>query len=421
MKAAIDNSQPQGAVTAPASKSYTIRSLFCAALSAGTSRIRNPLVADDTEAAVSVLEGLGAEVDRSGPEWTVSGGDLAAPRRKLDCRQSAATLRFLTPVCAMLPGVSHVVFDPALGRRPKKPLLDILSQLGVSSELSGTHLNIYGRGGQPASAEITLPGDISSQFISGLLLAAPLARDGLRLRLDSPAESREYIRMTIECLSRFGIAVEAGADLTEFTVKPQAYQPADYTVEGDWSSASYFLGLGALAGRITVSGLIKDSFQADRFMLNCLRSLGADVGTAGDGSLTVSRSPLNWIEADLNEAIDLLPTVACLCAAAEGRSVLSGLGRARLKESDRVAAVAENLLRMNVPVIEETDRLIIEGGHMRGAVVDAFGDHRIAMAFAMLASVCGDTVIEGAECVGKTYPGFWEDYRQAGGKVDLSE
>jgi 3-phosphoshikimate 1-carboxyvinyltransferase len=234
-------------------------------------------------------------------------------------------------------------------------------------------------------------------------------------------ESREYIRMTIDCLARFGIDVETDADLRKFTVRPQNYRPADYTVEGDWSSASYFLGLGALAGRITVRGLSRDSFQADRFMLNCLRSLNAETDVADDGSLTVSRSPLNGMEADLNESIDLLPTVACLCAAAKGHSALSGIGRARLKESDRVAAVTENLLRMGIPVIQEDYLMMMEGGQPHGAVIDSCGDHRIAMAFAMLASVCGDTVIEGAECVGKTYPGFWEDYRQAGGKVVLSE
>ncbi|MEN8613741.1 3-phosphoshikimate 1-carboxyvinyltransferase [Dehalogenimonas sp. THU2] len=420
MKASISKSVVSGAIAAPPSKSYTIRALFAAALAEGVSRISNPLVADDTEAAAEVLAQLGAVIERQPGVWTVSGGHLKPPRQNLNCRQSAATLRFLAPVCAMLDGESRITFDPGLARRPMTPILEVFSQLSVESELTDTCLDIHGGGSRFQTGVVSLPGNISSQFISGLLLAAPLAPDGLNVRLTTPAESRDYLRMTVYCLRRFGIVVETAGNLTEFRVQHQAYQAADYTVEGDWSSASYFIGLGAIAGGLTVTGLNENSFQADRFMLNCLRRMGAGVNIAGD-SVTVSPSPLRAVEIDLNEAIDLLPTVACLAAVAEGESAITGLERARLKESDRVSAVAGNLKRMGIEVVEEAGRMTVTGGTPRGAVIDSHDDHRIAMAFAMLAATCGDTVIEGAGCVAKTYPGFWQDFETAGGKVIISE
>jgi 3-phosphoshikimate 1-carboxyvinyltransferase len=420
MKAIIGKGASGGTIAAPPSKSYTIRSLFAAALADGQSRIRNPLIADDTEAAAEVLWQLGARIERRSGEWTIAGGHLAPPHQKLNCRQSAATLRFLAPVCATLEGISCIMFAPGLARRPMPPLFDIFQQLGVASELAGNYLNIYGSGGRFSSRAVSLLGNVSSQFVSGLLQAAPLAAEGLTIRLTTPAESKDYLRMTIECLHQFGIEVEASNDLTEFHVGHQVYRSAGYTVEADWSSASYFLGLGAVAGEMTVTGLNPASFQADRFMLNCLSRMGAKVKIEGL-SMTVSPSPLKAADIDLNEAIDLLPTIACLVALAEGQSVLTGLGRARLKESDRVKAVAENLKRLGIDVVEESDKLTISGGRPHGAVIDSFNDHRIAMAFAMLGAVCGDTVILGAECVNKTYPGFWEDFKKTGGKVILSE
>ena len=276
------------------------------------------------------------------------------------------------------------------------------------------------RGQQFRTSHVSLPGNVSSQFISGLLLAAPLSPEGLTITLTTSAESKDYLRMTVDCLRQFGISVESNAGFTQFHTGHQAYQPADYIVEGDWSSASYFLGLGAISGPMTVTGLKPDSFQADRFMLNCLRRMGAAVAVTAS-SVTLKPSSLRAAEIDLNEAIDLLPTVACLAAVAEGESVITGLERARFKESDRVSVVAENLKRMGIEIIEESNRMTITGGKAHGAVIDSHNDHRIAMAFAMLAVTCGDTVIEGAECVEKTYPCFWQDFAGAGGKVSLGE
>jgi 3-phosphoshikimate 1-carboxyvinyltransferase len=189
-------------------------------------------------------------------------------------------------------------------------------------------------------------------------------------------------------------------------------------VEGDWSSASYFLALGATAGQISVNNLNRNSLQGDKIVLNLLEEMGARVDLNGD-TVTVSRSGLTAITADLTDSIDLLPTVAVLAALAEGRSVLNGISRARLKESNRVAAVAEGLGRMGISVTEAEDRLTIDGGKPRGAIIDSHGDHRIAMAFAVLGATIGGTTIEGAECVAKTYPGFWQNLKKVGGRLEI--
>lgn len=418
MRAKIDKSLFSGMLTAPPSKSYTIRALFAAALADGISHVLNPLISDDTEAAADVLSQLGARIIRQPGNWIVSGGHLKPPSHPLHCRQSAATLRFLVPLCAILEGESNITFAPGLARRPLTPLLDALAQLGIGTKMTDTGLTV--RGGRVRASQVSLPGNVSSQFISGLLLAAPLSPEGLTITLTTPAESKDYLRMTVDCLRQFGISVKNNAGLTQFHAGHQVYQPVDYIVEGDWSSVSYFLGLGAISGSMTIAGLKPDSFQADRFMLNCLRRMGAAVDVTGS-SVTVKPSALRASEIDLNEAIDLLPTIACLAAVAEGTSVITGLERARFKESDRVSVVAENLKHMGIEIIEESNRMTITGGKAHGAVINSHNDHRIAMAFAMLAVTCGHTVIEAAECVEKTYPCFWQDFARAGGKVNLGE
>jgi 3-phosphoshikimate 1-carboxyvinyltransferase len=204
----------------------------------------------------------------------------------------------------------------------------------------------------------------------------------------------------------------------KFTVKPQLYKPAHYRAEGDWSSASYLLSLGALAGEVYVSNLSRDSLQADREISAFLSLMGADLRSGGD-HVRAKKSQLKALKADLSNCIDLLPTVAVLAAAAQGESILSGISRARLKESDRVAAVKEGLKGMGIPVREERDAMYITGGKPTGGVIDSKGDHRIAMAFSMLGVLAGNTVIEGAECVSKTYPDFWKVLKSLGGEVVL--
>jgi 3-phosphoshikimate 1-carboxyvinyltransferase len=416
MKAVIDRSKIGGKVSAPASKSYTIRGLMCAALAKGDSRIVNPLVSDDTQAAAEVLGQVGVGVDKEEGWWQVKGGSLHQPQGELFCRDSAATLRFMTAVSSLIPGSCRLTSGSSLSRRPIKPLLDALAQLGVDCcEKDGS---VVVDSGRLKGGEVAMRGDISSQFVSALLLISPLAEAGVTICLTTPPESRPYLEMTLDCLKRFGVEVKASEDLRRFDISKQEYKPADYEIEGDWSSASYFLALGAALGQVEVANLNTGSLQGDRIMLNLLQEMGARVSVSGN-SVTAQQSELKAITADLSDCIDLLPTMAVLAALAEGRSFFVGIGRARLKESNRVMAVRDGLERMGILVIEKEDSIIIDGAQPTGTEIDSLGDHRIAMAFSILGSVAGDTVITGAECVAKTYPDFWQVFESLGGKVKI--
>lgn len=414
MKAFIAKSKIGGQLAAPPSKSYTIRGLMCAALARGKSRLYKPLYSDDTEAAYEVLGQVGIELKKEGDCWRVLGGGLTRPEGDLFCRDSAATLRFMTAICATVPGHCRLVPGESLAHRPIEPLLQALRQLGINCHAEEKQVAVDG--GHLKGGTTEIPGDISSQFISALMLIAPLAKSGVTIKLTVPPESKPYLLMTMECLSRFGITVKADGDLTKFEVPRQQYRPTDYEVEGDWSSASYFMALGAISDGVTVTNLKQQSLQGDKIMLNLLRDMGARVSVNGH-SVSVARSKLKAITANLSDCIDLLPTVAALAALADGVSCFSGIERARIKESNRVTAVREGLENMGVSVTEERDRLIISGGRPKGALIDAKNDHRIAMAFSILGAAAGDTVIDGAECVTKTYPRYWEALKAIGGEI----
>jgi len=416
MKASISKSKVVGSVTVPSSKSYTIRGLMCAALARGTSEIVNPLGSDDTEAATEVLGKVGVSIRQLEDCWEVSGGQFHQANSDLFCRESAATFRFMTAVSALLPGRHHLTAGPTLSLRPVGLLVEALRQLGIncSSEGGFPPVTVDGEGLRGGTTE--LPGDISSQFVTALLLVAPRTKEEMTIRLTTPLESAPFVLMTLDTMQWFGVSVAFSEGMDTFQVVPQPYKPTRYQVEGDWSSASYPLALGAFAGEVTINNLSPESLQADRKILELLQDMGASVIVKGN-SVTVRKSRLKAIKADLSNCIDLLPTVAVLAANADGTSHLTGIGRARLKESDRVAAVREGLERMAVPVSVEEDRMTITGEPPKGAVIDSKDDHRIAMAFALLGTVAGETVIEGAECVSKTYPEFWEEMRSLGAEV----
>jgi len=326
----------------------------------------------------------------------------------------------MTAICALAPGACRLTAGPSLSRRPIQPLLTALRKLGVNCYSDDNKALVTVEGGRLKGGETGLPGDVSSQLVSALLLIAPLAEKGISLELTPPVESTPYIRMTIDCMKQFGVKVEHSPDFIHYTVSPQTYKPAKYRVEGDWSSASYLLALGAVAGEVEVSNLNRSSRQADRQIWILLNQMGADIH-AGHDSVRARKSTLKAIKADLSDCIDLLPTMAVLAAAAQGVSDLTGISRARLKESDRVAAVKEGLKRMGISVREEKDAMFITGGAPQGAVIDSMGDHRIAMAFSILGVLAGGATIESAECVCKTYPEFWNVLKSLGGEVVLDE
>lgn len=420
MQVSIGRSSIHGQVVAPSSKSYTIRGLMCAALAKGTSQLMNPLLADDTEAASGVLSELGVGIERTPGSWMVSGGRFKAPKSDLDCRESAATLRFMTAIGARVPGGCKLTAKPSLARRPIEPLIQALRQVGVDCGQNTGTGTVSVNGSRFRGGVASIPGNISSQYVSALLLIGPLAEKGMRVRLTSPLESKPYVEMTIECLSQFGIGVETSADYCEFKTEPQEYRPAKYVVEGDWSSVSFLLALGAVAGNVEIVNVNPKSLQGDKVLLEFVERMGAKISVGENSARAENGGALEAINIDMTDCIDLLPTVAVLAAFAKGTSELTGIARARLKESDRVLSVKNELEKAGIEVREESDRLSVVGGKPVGAVFQSHGDHRIAMAMSILGVAVGNTTIDGAECVAKTYPDYWSTVSSIGGKVDIS-
>jgi 3-phosphoshikimate 1-carboxyvinyltransferase len=416
MKILIEKSEIDGSAQTPPSKSYTIRGLMCAALAKGRSELLRPLSSDDTDAAFNVLSKIGVGISAEEGLWQIDGNDFRTPLEDLYCGDSATTFRFMTAIGSLVPGGCRLTAGPTLSKRPIKILVEALNQWGVDVSGKGDTAPVTIRGGQLKGGLTELPGNISSQYVSALLLVAPFAAEKARVKLSKPLESKSYVLMTLECLQSFGIHIDYSDNLDEFQIPKQSYKPARYVVEGDWSSASYLLGLGAVAGEITVGNLSGQSLQGDKAIVSMLRDMNASV-KFNAGSINVQKKMLNAIKADLNNCIDLLPTVAVLAALAQGTSEFSGIQRARLKESDRIAAVREGLERVGIKVVEEPDKIMITGGKIRGAAIDTKNDHRIAMAFSLLGIAAGGITIEGAECISKTYPDYWNTLRSIGGKI----
>ncbi|MFC1950221.1 3-phosphoshikimate 1-carboxyvinyltransferase, partial [Chloroflexota bacterium] len=301
---------------------------------------------------------------------------------------------------------------------PIKPLLQALRQLGVDC-IYQDDSSVVVNGGSLKCGMVELPGNVSSQFVSALLFIAPFVEGGMVAKLTVPLESKPYVLMTLDCLQWFLVTVGFSEELDKFEVLRQTYEPVKYEIEGDWSSASYLLALGVIGGEVEVDNLNPKSLQADRKILNLLRNMGARV-EVNNNSVIVRKSRLNAIRADLSDCIDLLPTMAVLAAVADGESEFVGIERARIKESNRVSALREGLELMGVKVREERNKLTVIGSIPRGTVIDTKGDHRIAMAFSILGSVAGETIIDGAECVSKTFPEFWNVLKSIGGEVEIN-
>jgi len=418
LRIVVSPSQTRGRVEAPPSKSVTHRMVTLGALAEGTTTIRHPLISDDTLATLNAVTMLGAKTKQCEDRWTVEGGSLKAPGKAIHCGESGTTIRFMTAVSGLVPGSVKLTAGPSLSRRPMGPLLDALNSLGVEAHGEHGHppITVHGRGAV-GGGEAVLPGDVSSQFVSALLLVAPLMRRPLTVRVTTPLQSWPYVQMTMDAMEVFGVKAGASPGRDRLTAPTGKYAASDVNVEGDWSSASILLAAGAIGGEVSVGNLDSGSSQADTAILDILSSMGAEYVV--DGSEVTSRkSRLGALKHDFSDHPDLFPITAALCSVAKGTSTLTGLERLRLKESDRVASMTEGLKRMGVKVATEEAYVRVTGGTVRGAEVNPHNDHRIAMSLAALALAAeGDTVIRDAGCVAKSYPGFWGHLEHLGAEI----
>jgi len=400
-----------GSITAPVSKSSVHRLMICAALADSPTVIRySGAVSDDIIATRRCLTGLGAKIT------DCDGGVEVTPIDKshvsdelLDCGESGSTLRFLIPVAAALGKNRRFLLHGRLPERPLSPLKEELERHGVQITLDGNILTVCGD--SMRGEDFVIDGGVSSQFVSGLLFAVALLGSG-SVRVTGKIESRPYIDMTVRSLYNYGMKVTEKDGL--FALSDISASPKEVHAEGDFSGAAFFICAGALSDEgITVHGLDMDSLQGDKRCIDIVREMGAIVTSIPDG-VTVRKGSLRGITLDAADIPDLVPVVAALAAAAEGDTVITGTERLRLKESDRIETTCNMINAIGGCATGSDDCIRISGGLASPkSVVDSAGDHRIAMAAAVLAIASkGSVTITEADCVKKSYPAFWEDYEK---------
>ncbi len=416
MTRSVSPSAIDGEVRAPASKSMMQRAA-AAALLAGRKRTRilNPSFAEDGLAALRVIEGLGAEVATGPSEVLVTGG--VSPRTaELDCGESGLCLRLFSAAATLWPGALILTGGPSLLARPADMIEAPLRALGAECRTNRGRPPVAVRGPLRGGRAV-VDGSVSSQFLSGLLMALPLARRDSLLTVRD-LKSRPYVDMTLGLLREQGIdVVNDGYEIFRVRGK-QAYAGGDIVVEGDWSGAAPLFVAGAVAGRAAVTGLSLSSPQADRRILEALGASGAVVAAAAD-RVTVSKGTLKGFSFDATDCPDLLPPLVALACHCEGTTRLKGASRLRHKESDRARALSEEFGRLGAAVHVAADEIEVMGGPPDGGTAASRGDHRIAMALAAAAAAArGPVRIEGAECVAKSYPAFFDDLAGTGGRID---
>lgn len=400
----------KGTLTPPCSKSYAQRALAAALLSEEVSVLRNLEFCDDTRSALRCIEALGARVRQADPTTLSIQGGLDPRVSRLDVGESGLATRLFTPLASLCSTPIVIEGRDSLLRRPMGMMLEPLRRLGVTVHDNDGYLPVEVRG-PIRGGEVEVDGSVSSQFITGLLLALPLAEEDTDLYVRS-AVSTPYIDMTIDTARRFGVEImHHEGDYSHFYIEGgQRYTPADLAIEGDWSGAATMLVAGAIAGEVTVRNLSTLSKQADTAICHALERAGAGIIIERD-SITVSKRKLRAFTFDATNAPDLFPALAALAAAAEGESVLIGTERLLHKESDRAEAIRREYEKVGIEVdLSEENVMKIRGGEIRPATVFSHNDHRMAMSMAVSALRCdGEVKIENAECVEKSYPAFFDD------------
>ena len=422
MKIKITKSKVHGAVTAPPSKSVSHRAIIAAALSYGTSKLTNVLVADDTKRTINALRQFGVTITKKNATLIVrgSGGKLQRSGDAIELGNSGSSMRFLTAVAGLVRGVTVFTGEQRLCERPMRDLFGPLKKMGVTARplQRGGCLPLRVLGGTIRGGEIPINGNISSQFISALLLIAPFAKNTTTI-LTRDVRSKPYIELTVKIMNDFGVAV-ANNGCHSFIIPPsQKYIARTYEIEGDYSSSSYFFALAAITqSAVTVKNLNPDSKQGDKFLLTLLQRMGCEINGKEDEITISGTKKLSAITADLGDYPDIVQSLAVVAAFAKGTTKITNIGHLKHKETDRIEATAHELKKMGVRVAHNDHSLEITGGRPHGAVINTYNDHRMAMSFAVAGlGATKTTVINDAEVVRKSYPDFFKDLRSLGAQV----
>lgn len=410
----ISPTSVSGKVHIPPSKSAAHRNIICAALSKGTSVITPACHSEDIDATLRCMKALGAEIKETNSAFHITGinpKQILNKKVELDCGESGSTLRFLIPIAAALGANATFMGHGRLPERPIKVLTDILTNFGVKCSSDRLPITINGKlekGVYPVS------GNVSSQYLTGLLFAIGINKGSATLT--TPLESSGYVDLTKDIMKRFGVNI---SEKDSFYSVNGDYIATQSEIEGDWSQACFYMAAGALGADITLTGLNMTSTQGDKSALEIFKNFGADIKIK-DNCLVIKGGKLLPQKINCSQIPDMVPSLAVTAAMAEGKTTIFGGERLRIKETDRIKTVVSGLRAMGITVEELSDGMIITGGCPLGGKVDGTGDHRIVMAFSILASFAnGNTEISGYKSINKSYPDFFEDFKRIGGNVNV--
>ena len=401
-------------IEVPGSKSLTHRILIVSALAEGVCRIENPLLSEDTVLTIKALRQMGIRIEEKPDNRLVvygSGGKLSPSREPIYLGNSGTSIRLLTAVAALGKHTYMLLGNDRMAERPIQALLDALSQIGVQArstdnngcppvEINGTNL---------AGSTVSINCRTSSQYLTGLLLMAPCTEEGLEIKVTDGPVSRPYVDMTIDVMSNFGLAIDRhGYDVFKVAGK-QVYRAGDYEVEADASQAGYFWAAAAICGHtVKVTGVNRNSCQGDVNFSKVLESMGCTIINESDGVAVAGSGRLKAVKIDMGDMPDMVPTLAVVAAFAEGTTVIKNVLHLKSKESDRLNAVVNELVKMGISARCSEDEMVVSGGKPQGAEIETYGDHRIAMSFAVAGLKAPGTIIKDEHCVEKSFPDFWE-------------
>lgn len=424
----INPTKLSGEVKIPPSKSMAHRAVICAALGNGMSKVTNIDYSDDIIATIEAMSALGAKITKKEDYLEVYGikspenieANKVKTERTIDCNESGSTLRFLVPIAALFDGVNRFVGRGNLGKRPLDTYYNIFDEQNIKYSYKEGILDLKTEG-RLQSGEFKVKGNISSQFITGLLFTLPLLDGDSKIIITTEMESKGYIDLTLSAMKDFGIEI-INNNYQEFIIRGnQTYKSRDYRVEGDYSQAAFFFCADALSNNVILNDLKLDSLQGDKEVIDILTRMGVKISDKNNGLIGTVSDGLKSTVIDGSQCPDIIPVVSLVAALSEGTTEIINAGRLRIKECDRLAAVTSELNKLGAKITEKEDGLIIQGvKELKGGVeVWSHKDHRIAMTIAIASTVCTEPVIlKDYECVSKSYPQFWEDFKNVGGVFD---
>lgn len=407
----------KGSIDIPASKSLCHRAIIAAAMAKGTSIINNIVLSEDILATINAVQVLGAKVTLFQGKAIITGTSFQGIQNStIDCKESGSTLRFIIPLGLLTGSEISYIGSGNLCNRPLDPYIEIFKEQEIKFSSQKLPMNIKG---ELKHGAFKLKGNISSQFITGLMFALPTLQGDSTIHILGDLESKAYIDLTLDSLNSFGIHIDNNNYKSFFIKGRQSYKATPYTVEGDYSQAAFWIAAGLLGQKVACSSISNDSKQGDKAFIDIMIGCGGQINLS-NGSITASKSQLNAFDADVSQYPDIAPILAVVAALSHGTSHITGASRLRLKECDRLMAISTELNKLGAEVYENEDNLVIIGKqYLKGGEVDSWGDHRIAMALSIASQKCTNPItIKNSAVVSKSYPGFFEDFIKLGGIIN---